>query len=57
MNFFRWFDLPRLGVGREDTLEEVHEVLFNVLVALAAIHVIGAIKHWIAGRARPVAHG
>jgi cytochrome b561 len=57
LNFFRWFDLPRLGMGSEDTLEEVHEVLFNVLVALAAIHVIGAIKHWIAGRARPVAHG
>jgi cytochrome b561 len=35
----------------------VHEVLFNVLVALAALHVIGAIKHWVAGRARPVAHG
>lgn len=57
LNFFRWFDLPRLGMGSENTLEEVHEILFNVLVALAAIHVIGAIKHWIAGRARPVAQG
>ena len=37
LNFFRWFDLPLLGMGSEDTLEEVHEVLFNVLVALAAM--------------------
>jgi cytochrome b561 len=57
LNFFRWFDLPPLGMGSEDTLEEVHEILFNVLVALAAIHAIGAIKHWMAGRARPVAQG
>jgi cytochrome b561 len=57
LNFFRWFELPRLGMGSEDTLEELHEVLFNVLVALAAIHVLGAIKHWIAGRSRPVHQG
>ncbi len=52
LRFFQWFDLPRIGAGDEDTLEEVHEVLFNVLVAFAALHVIGALKHWIAGRSR-----
>src|SRR6185436_547260 len=37
LRFFGWFDLPRMLVGSEDTLEEVHEMLFNVLVALAAL--------------------
>ena len=52
LRFFHWFDLPRIVVAGEETLEEVHEVLFNVLVALALLHVIGAVKHWIAGRVR-----
>lgn len=50
LTFFGWFDLPRIVVGSEDTLEEVHEVLFNVLVGLAVLHVLGAIKHWLALR-------
>lgn len=50
LTFFGWFDLPRYVVGSEDTIEEVHEVLFNVLVGLAVLHVLGAIKHWIALR-------
>lgn len=54
LRIFGWFDLPRFVVGSEDTLEEIHEVLFNVLVALAVLHVLGAIKHW---RARRVATG
>ena len=57
LRFFGWFDLPRMVVGSEDTLEEVHEVLFNVLVALAVLHVFGAIKHWVAGRSRRLAQG
>ena len=52
LRIFGWFDLPRVVVGSEDTLEEVHEMLFNILVALAVLHVIGAIKHWMAGRSR-----
>lgn len=43
-------DLPRIVVGSEDTLEEVHEALFNVLVGLALLHVLGAAKHWLARR-------
>lgn len=50
LRIFGWFDLPRVIVGSEESLEEVHEVLFNVLVALAVLHVIGAFKHWLAGR-------
>jgi cytochrome b561 len=57
VRFFGWFDLPRMVVGSEDTLEEVHETLFNALVALAALHVLGATKHWLAGRSRRVVRG
>ncbi len=52
LRFFDWFEIPRLGLGSEETLEEVHELLFNILVALAALHVLGAAKHWLARRAR-----
>jgi cytochrome b561 len=51
LRFFGW-DLPRIVVGSEDTLEEIHETLFNVLVGVALLHVVGAIKHWAAGRSR-----
>ncbi len=54
LRFFNWFEIPRLGLGSEDTLEEVHEVLFNVLVGLAVLHVVGAAKHWLARRMRGV---
>ena len=57
LRFFGWFELPRIVVGSEDTLEEVHEMLFNVLVALAVLHVLGAIKHWLSGRSRRLAQG
>jgi cytochrome b561 len=52
LRFFGWFDVPRLVLGSEDTLEEVHEVLFNILVALAALHALGAAKHWLARQNR-----
>lgn len=45
----RWFglvELPGLSVGAsEDALEELHEVLFNVLFALAVLHALAALKH------------
>jgi cytochrome b561 len=50
LKFFGAFDLPRLSLGGQETLEELHEVLFNVLVALAVLHVAGAAKHWITAR-------
>jgi cytochrome b561 len=52
LRFFNWFDVPRMTLGGEETLEELHETLFNVLAALAGLHVIGAAKHWIVGRMR-----
>lgn len=50
MRFFDWFDVPRVALSNEDTLEETHEILFDILVALAALHVLGATKHWIVSR-------
>lgn len=52
LRFFNWFEVPRIILVGEETLEEVHEVLFNVLVGLAVLHVIGAAKHWVARRLR-----
>ena len=52
LRIFGWLDLPRIVVGSEDTLEEIHETLFNILLALAALHVLGAFKHWMASRRR-----
>lgn len=46
VHWFGLVELPGLSVGAsEDTLEELHEVLFNVLVALAALHALAALKH------------
>jgi cytochrome b561 len=57
LRFFGWFDLPRFVVGSEDTLEEVHETLFNVLMGLTALHLLGAIKHWLAARPKATPTG
>jgi cytochrome b561 len=56
LRLFNAFDLPRIVLGSEDTLEEVHEMLFNGLVALAALHVLGAFKHWFARQRRAAIH-
>jgi cytochrome b561 len=55
LSFFGLFDLPQLRLGAqlpieggtltEDQLEEIHEVLFNVLLGLAALHIGAALKH------------
>jgi cytochrome b561 len=49
VRYFGLFELPQLrivgGEVREEQLEEVHEVLFNVLVGLAVLHVVAALKH------------
>ena len=43
------FNLPALRVPgplwSEDRLEALHETLFNILVALAALHLLAALKH------------
>jgi cytochrome b561 len=44
--FFGWFELPPLpGAADADMMEEVHEVLFNVLLAVAILHAAAALKH------------
>jgi cytochrome b561 len=44
--YFELFELPPLTVpAGEETLEELHETLFNVLLAFAILHVAGALKH------------
>jgi cytochrome b561 len=46
VRFFDLFQLPPLDTGTDDDeLEDIHEALFNVLLALAALHVLGALKH------------
>jgi cytochrome b561 len=58
LSFFGWFNLPHLqpvtqvplpgiegGSLNKDQLEELHEVLFNVLVGLAVLHIAAALKH------------
>ena len=56
LRFFNAFDLPRIALGSEDTLEELHEMLFNGLLALAVLHVLGALKHWFAGHRGAAIH-
>jgi cytochrome b561 len=52
LTFLGWFDLPQFHPLnlRKDQLEEVHEVLFNLLVALAVVHVAAALKHQLIDR-------
>ena len=47
LRFFNLFTMPALpaGADMEETLEEVHEVLFNVLLGLAVLHILAALKH------------
>lgn len=50
LRFFGWFDVPRIVLAGEETLEEIHEALFNLLIALATLHVVGAAKHWLSAK-------
>ena len=52
LRFFDWFAVAPLPGGSEETLEELHEGLFNALVVLAVLHVAGAAKHWFAAHRR-----
>ncbi|HEU4601361.1 MAG TPA: cytochrome b [Steroidobacteraceae bacterium] len=45
ISFFGLFNVPPIVVGSEDLLEDTHEAMFNVLVGLAALHVLAALKH------------
>ena len=48
VSYFGWFTLPNLVAadkGLAETMHEVHETLFNVLVAFAVVHIAAALKH------------
>ena len=49
VSFFGWFTVPSLpvptGEASEDFLEETHELLGNVLLVLAGLHVLAGLKH------------
>lgn len=58
LSFLGWFDLPQLqpvsqvplptiegGTLSKHQLEELHELLFNLLVGLAVLHIAAALKH------------
>ncbi|MEO8443661.1 MAG: cytochrome b [Gammaproteobacteria bacterium] len=49
VNFLGWFPVPALpvpgGEAAEDTLEEAHELLGNLLLILAGVHVLAGLKH------------
>jgi cytochrome b561 len=51
VGLFGWFDFPALVGENHDlheTLESVHELLFNVLLVVAAVHVAAAVyHHWV----------
>ena len=50
VTWFGWFDVPSLaslsgGEDNEDFLEETHEILGNILMVLAGVHVLAGLKH------------
>lgn len=63
LSFLGWFDLPQLqpvtqvplpwiegGTLSKHQLEELHELLFNVLLGLASLHIAAALKHQFVDR-------
>jgi cytochrome b561 len=54
LSFFNWFPVPALpvpgGESSEDLIEEVHEILGNVLLVMAGIHVLAGLKHHFVDR-------
>jgi cytochrome b561 len=60
VRYFGLFELPQLKIGArlpvtggilsEEQLEEAHELLFNILVGLAVLHIIAALKHHLFDR-------
>ena len=51
VSWFGLFELRPVSVAADDdVLEDLHEVLFNVLVATAALHTLAALKHHFVNR-------
>ena len=49
ISLFGWFDVPATltGRGQEDLAGDIHEILADVIIALAAVHAVAALKHHI----------
>jgi cytochrome b561 len=48
VTLFGWFQFPALVSENHDlheSLEEVHEVLFILMVAVAVVHIVAALYH------------
>lgn len=48
VSYWGWFTLPNLMTPNKETahvMHEVHETLFKILVAFAALHIAAALKH------------
>jgi cytochrome b561 len=54
VSYFGLFPVPALpvpgGEASEDLIEETHEILGNVLLGLAALHVLAGLKHHFVDR-------
>jgi len=49
-NLFQWPDLVQPDHELSEKLETIHKSLFRVLAAVAALHVLGALKHHFVDR-------
>ena len=54
--FFGLFQVPLLGIPvnkyLSDTMAEAHEIIAWILIALIALHVAGALKHYFINKDR-----
>ena len=53
VSYFGWFTMPNLVAPNDslkELMEEVHETLFGVLVVLASLHIVAALKHQFVDR-------
>jgi len=53
VSYFGWFTLPNLVAPDEalaDVMKERHELLFDILLTLAVVHIVAALKHQFVDR-------
>lgn len=53
LNVFDWFSIPAISFGieyQEEIAGDLHEIFAWSLIALAALHIIGALKHHFVDR-------
>ena len=53
VSYFGWFTIPNIVAPDEalkDIMKERHEMLFDILMVVAVVHVIAALKHHFVDR-------